>query len=116
MTVVTYLDELAIRNLMQRTWDEFAWPVSPMPEEDEVLACVGGHMVEIGPHFPSVHFTLNRETGKYLGYARRLIFEGNILTYDPTMNEATRVPVRSSVKTLNPVEQVSMTDLSNLNQ
>ena len=74
-SVVMYLDQLAIRNPMRRAWDQFVCPVPlPTPEEDEILAYVKGHMVDMGPHFPLVHFTLNGEAGEHLGYAWGLNF------------------------------------------
>ena len=114
--MIAYLNELAIQNPMHSSWDKFVQPMPPpMPQRDEELAYIKGHTVEVGPHFLLLCFLINHEAGEYLGYAR-LIYEGTIFAYDPTTNEAEWVPVCSSVKTLTPVEQVSVMHLSSMMQ
>ena len=71
-----------------------------MPVRDEELTYVKGHTVEVGPHFLPLHFLINDDVGEYLEYMRRLIYQGTILTSDPSMNKAEWVPVCGCIGTL----------------
>ena len=52
--------------------------------------------------------------GKFICFARGLIFEGNVLTYDPSTNGAEWIPVHSTASDLSWVEEMSALALCNM--
>ena len=48
--------------------------------------------VDLSPMMPVGQFQVMEEGGAYLCTLRALVFEGSILTYNPTLNEAEWVP------------------------
>ena len=73
------------------------WPtVVAIPRaltEAELYGYCQGQVVDLGPVMPAAQFRITEEGGAYLCTARALVFEGSILAYYPSMNEAEWVPV-----------------------
>ena len=61
--------------------------------EAELYGYCQGQAVDIGPVMPVAQFWVMEEGGAYLCTVRTLVFEGSILAYNPTMNEAEWVPM-----------------------
>ena len=61
----------------------------------------------------AAQFHVTEEGGTYLCTARALVFEGSILTYNPTLNEAEWVPVCSLANDLSWAEERSAMALAN---
>ena len=62
---------------------------------------------------PAVQFWVTEEWRAYLCTARALVFEGSILAYNPTMNEAEWVPVHGLDNDLSRAEERSAVALAN---
>ena len=54
---------------------------------------------------PAMEFRVTDEEGTYLCMARGLVFEGSILAYDPTRDEAEWVPTRGIANDLSWLEE-----------
>ena len=70
-------------------------------------------MVDLGPVMLVVQFQVTEEGGTYLCTVRVLVFEGSILTYNPTLNEAEWVPARGLANNLSWAEERSAMALAN---
>ena len=62
---------------------------------------------------PVAQFQVTEEGGAYLCIARALVFEGSVLVYNPTMNEAEWVPVCGLTNDLTWAEERSTMALAN---
>ena len=95
--VITFLDELAVHVPSLNTWDQLLWPpAAAIPQaltEAELYGYCHGQVVDLGPMMPAAQFWVMEEGGAYLCIVRALVFEGSVLVYNPTMNEAEWVPV-----------------------
>ena len=67
----------------------------------------------MGLVMPAAQFWVTGEAGNYLCMARALMFEGSILVYNPTQNEAEWVPVQGLSNDLTPGEERSALGLAN---
>ena len=61
--------------------------------EAELYGYCRGQAIDLGPMMLVAQFQVTEEGGAYLCTARALVFEGSILAYNLTMNEAEWVPV-----------------------
>ena len=61
--------------------------------EAELYGYCQGQAVDLSSVMPVAQFWVIEEGGAYLCTLRALVFEGSILAYNPTMNEAEWVPV-----------------------
>ena len=71
-------------------------------------------MVDLGGALLPLRFHVTEPSGKFVGVACGLLFEGNILTYDPASNGMEWVLVQGTVNKLSPVEDASAQELSNI--
>ena len=98
-------------------WDQFVWPLSvTMPwaaMEVEQYSYHCGHTVDLGPVMPVTQFRVTDEEGTYLCAAQALVFEGSILAYNPTRDEAEWVPASGIANDLSWVEERSAVALAN---
>ena len=62
---------------------------------------------------PAAQFRVTEERGTYLCTARALVFEGSILMYNPTLNEAKWVPTCGLVNDLSWAKERSAVALAN---
>ena len=62
---------------------------------------------------PAAQFWVTDETGNYLCMARALAFEGSVLVYNPTHNEAEWVPTQGLANDLTPRKERSAVALAN---
>ena len=99
------------------TWDQMVWPTAvAIPcslTEPELYGYCLGQVVDLGPMMLAAQFRVMEEGGAYLCTVRALVFEGSILAYNPTMNEAEWVPVRSLANDLSWAEERSTVALAN---
>ena len=65
-----------------------------------------GQAVDLGPIMPAIQFRVT-EAGTYLCAVRALVFEGSILAYNPTRDEAEWVPMRGIANDLSWAEEKS---------
>ena len=72
-----------------------------------------GHTIDLGPVMPATQFRVTNEAGTYLCAARALVFEGSILAYNPTKDEAEWVPACGVTNDLSWVEEKSAVALAN---
>ena len=85
------------------------------------MACMSQHLghilgciVDLGNSLPSFRFEVTEPDGEFMGVARGLLFEGHLLTYDPTCNVAKWDPIHRTVSDLSPTEDSSARELSNI--
>ena len=116
--VIAYLDDLARCVLTQKAWDELVFPpplTEPsMPCKINHLGYILGHTVDLWGALPPLRFHITEPSGKFLGVARGLLFEGNVLTYDPASNGMEWVPVQGTINDLSPMEDSFAWELSNI--
>ena len=109
--IITYLDELAVHIPTLEAWDQMVWPnmvpILHALSEAESYGYCQGQAVDLGPMMPVAQFWVTEEGGAYLCTMRALVFEGSILTYNPTLNEAEWVPACSLANDLSWVEERS---------
>ena len=95
--VITFLDELAVWVPTLDAWDQLVWPpTAAVPwalTEAKLYGYYHGQVVDLSPVMPVTQYWVTEEGGAYLCVARGLVFEGSVLAYNPTMNEAEWIPV-----------------------
>ena len=68
------------------------WPTTRailhVPTEAKSYGYCQGQVVDLSPVMPTVQFCVAEEGGTYLCTVRALVFEGRILMYNPSLNEA----------------------------
>ena len=72
-----------------------------------------GQAVDLSPVMATAQFCVTKEGWTYLCTARALVFEGSILMYNPTLNEAKWVPVCGLANDLSWAEERSAVALAN---
>ena len=115
--IISYLDELVVCVPTREAWDEMVWPTMAeilcVPTEAECYGYCQGQAVGLGPMMPAAHFHVTEERGTYLCTMRALVFEGSILAYNPTLNEAEWVPTRRLANDLSWAKERSAVALTN---
>ena len=115
--VLTYLDELAAHIPTLESWDQMVWPIMVVIPcaltKAESYGYCWGQAVDLGPVMPAVQFQVMEEGGTYLCTVRALVFEGSILMYNPTLNEAEWVPVCGLASDLSWAKERSAVALAN---
>ena len=95
--IITYLNKLAVHVPTLEAWDQMVWPTTAVIPHTLTKAKLYGYCwgqaVDLGPMMPAAQFWVTDEGEAYLCTARALVFEGSILAYNPTLNEAEWVPV-----------------------
>ena len=81
--------------------------------EAELYSYCQGQVVDLSPVMPVAQFWVMEEGGAYLCIVRALLFEGSILAYNPTLNEAEWVPVHGLANDLSWAEERSTVALAN---
>ena len=96
--VISYLNELAVGLPTSEAWDEMVWPTTVVtlrvPTEAESYGYCWSQVVDLGPMMLAPQFRVTNERGTYLCTVRVLVFNGSILAYNPTLNEAEWIPAR----------------------
>ena len=72
-----------------------------------------GHAIDLGPIMLATQFRVTNEVGTYLCVAWALVFEGSVLAYNPTRDEAEWVPTCGIANDLSWVEERSAVALVN---
>ena len=115
--IITYLDELAVCIPSLDVLDQMMWPtVVAIPHaltEAELYGYCQGQVVDLGPMKPVVQFWVMEKGGTFLCIVRALVFKGNILVYNTTMNEAEWVPVHGLANDLSWAKERSTVALAN---
>ena len=115
--VITFVDDVAVHVPSLNAWDQFVWPPSvAMPwatMEVEQYGYHCGQAVDLSPIMPMTQFRVTDEVGTYLCVVRALVFEGSILAYNPTRDEAEWIPACSIANNLSWVEEKSAVALAN---
>ena len=113
----TFVDELAMQVPSLDAWDQFVWlPAVAMPRapmEVEQYSYHHGQAVDLRPIMPVMQFRVTDEAGTYLCAAWALVFEGSILAYNPTRDEAEWVPTCGLANDLTLAEEKSAVALVN---
>ena len=116
--VISHLDNLAQCQPMRKAWDELVCPPPPAVSHSSCqsgyLGYIQGWVVELGHVLPSTRFHVSQLNGDFVCMARGLLFEGNVLAYDPTSNEAKWVPMQGMAEDLSQAEEASARELSNM--
>ena len=90
--VILYLNKLAVHVPTLEAWDQMVWPTTAaIPHaltEAESYGYCQGQAVDLNPMMPAAQFQVTEEGGAYLCTGRALVFEGSILAYNSTLNEA----------------------------
>ena len=73
----------------------------------EHVGYIQGCVVELGPTIPPSWFHLGNPSGEFICYARGLIFEGNVVAYDPSTNRVKWIPMHGNISDLSWVEGMS---------
>ena len=111
------MDELAIRVPSLDAWDQFIWPqAAAMPwalMEAEQYGYHCGQAVDLGPIMPAMQFRVTDEVGIYLCVVWALVFEGSILAYNLTRDEAEWIPMHGLTNDLTWAEEKSTVVLAN---
>ena len=114
---ITFLDNVAVCVPTLNAWDQFVWPPGmAMPwatTEVEQYSYRHGHAVDLSPVMPAMQFRVTDEVGTHLCAVRGLVFEGSILAYNPTRDEAEWVPACGITNDLSWVEEKSAVALAN---
>ena len=84
-----------------------------MPCQNEHVGYILGHIVELELTMPPSQFRMSNPSKEFIRFARGLIFEGNVLAYDPT-NKVEWIPVCGTTSDLSWVEEVSALALCNM--
>ena len=108
---------MAMRVPMLDAWDQFVWLLSvAMPwatMEMEQYGYRHGNAIDLSPVMPVTEFRVTNEEGTYLCAVWALVFEGNILAYNPTRDEAEWVPTCGVTNDLSWAEEKSAVALAN---
>ena len=116
--VIAYLDDLTWCMPSRKAWAElvFLAPLTEpsMPCKSNQLGYILGCTIDLGSALPPLRFCVTEPSGKFVGVACGLLFEGNVLTYEPASNGMEWVPVRRTVNDLSPMEDSSAQELSNI--
>ena len=108
---------MAVHIPMLNAWDQFVWlPSVAVPQatmEVEQYGYGHGCMVDLGPVMLAMEFQVTEKEGMYLCVAQALIFEGNILVYNPARDEVEWVPTSGVTNDLSRVEERSAIALAN---
>ena len=114
---ITFLDDVAMHVTSLDAWDQFVWPLAmAMPwaaAEVEQYGYHHSHTIDLGPVMLATQFRVTDEEGTYLCVAWALVFEGSVLAYNPTRDEAEWVPTRSITNDLSWAEERSAVALVN---
>ena len=92
------------------------WPTAVIPcvpTEAKSYSYCRGQAVDLSPMMSAAQFCVTEERGTYLCTTRALVFEGSILTYSPTLNEAEWVPACGLANDLSWAEERSAVALAN---
>ena len=104
--VIAYLGDLAWCMLTQKVWDELVFPAPltgpSVPSKSNHLGYILGRTVDLGGTLPPLRFHVTETSGKFVGVACGLLFERNVLPYDPASNGTEWVPVQGIVNDLFP--------------
>ena len=115
--VISYLDKLAVCIPTLEAWDQVVWPtMAAIPctlTEAESYGYCQGQVVDLSPMMLAAQFQVTEEGGTDLCTARALVFEGSILTCNPTLNEAEWMPVCGLANDLFLAEERSAVALAN---
>ena len=99
------------------TWDQFVWPpiaaIPPSAMQAEQYGYRRGNAVDLGTVMPATEFRVTDEEGTYLCAVRGLVFEGSVLAYDPTWDEAEWVPAHGVANNLSWAEERMVVTLVN---
>ena len=87
-------------------------PVSP--HERTSMGYLQGCITELGSTMPPMQFRISHPSRAFICFARGLVFEGSVLAYDPTTNQAEWIPVRVMAPDLSLAEERSALALCNL--
>ena len=111
------MDELAVWVPSLDAWDQFVWllaaAIPRATTEAEQYGYHHGQAVDLRPVMPVTQFRVTDEVGTYLCAARALVFEGSVLAYNPTRDEAEWVPMHGLANDLSWVEEKSAVALVN---
>ena len=114
--IISYLDQLAVHVPTLEAWDQMVWPtmvaILCALTEAKLYGYCQGQAMELGPIMPVAQFHITEKGGTYLYTMRALVFEGSILMYNPTLNEAEWVPVHSLTNDLSWAEERSAVALA----
>ena len=115
--VISYLNELAVRVPTREAWDQMVWlttvAIPHVPTEAESYGYCRGQVVDLSPVMLAMQFCVTEERGTYLCTMRALVFEGSILMYNPTLNEAKWVPTCGLANNLSWAKERSVVALAN---
>ena len=115
--VITFLDDVAVRVPTLDAWDQFLWsPSVAMPwaaTEVEQHGYHRSHAIDLSPVMPVTQFRVTDKEGTYLCVVRALVFEGSVLAYNPTRDEAKWVPTCGIANDLSWVEERSAVAFAN---
>ena len=91
------MDELAIWVLSLDAWDQFVWPLAvAMPwvlTEAEQYGYCHSQAIDLGPVMAAAQLRVTEKVGTYLCVVWALVFEGSVLAYNLTRDEAEWVPM-----------------------
>ena len=114
---ITFLDDVAVHVPTLDAWDQFVWPLGmAMPlaaMEVKQYGFCHGYAVDLSPVMPATQFRVTDEEGTYLCAVWALVFEGNILAYNPARDKAEWVPTCGIANNLSWAEEKSAVALAN---
>ena len=114
---ITFVDDTAMSVPTLDAWDQLVWPPGmAMPRgatEVEQYGYRHGHTVDLGPVMLGTHFRVTDKEGTYLCAVQALVFEGSILAYNPTRDEAEWVPAHGVTNDLSWAKERSAVPLAN---
>ena len=116
--IISYLDELAMCPPSGKAWDELVWPPASsaphMPCQSEHVGYIQGCIVELVLTMAPFRFCMSNPGGSFICFTRGLIFEGNVLAYDPSTNKVEWIPMHGTTGDLLWAEEVSALALCNM--
>ena len=115
--VITFLDNLAVCVPTLDAWDQFVWPPSvAVPwatTEVEQYGYCRRNAMDLGTVMPAMEFRVTDKEGAYSCAEWGLIFEGSILAYNATRDEAEWVPTHRVTNDLSWAEERMAVMLAN---
>ena len=115
--VITFVDDIVMWVPSLDAWDQFVWlPAAAVPQAATKVEQYGyhhGQAIDLRPILPVTQFRVTDEAGTYLCVVWALVFEGSILAYNCTRDEAEWVPMHGTTNDLSWAEEKSVVVLVN---
>ena len=113
--IVKCLDEVASHQLSFTAWDMFAFPKEDEQHwQEDCLSYYPQKVVNIGTRMPGIWLIMQDMKGGYCSNACILLYEGQMLAFDPASNLTEWVPMQGVSSLLTYMELKSAYNINNI--